>query len=168
MKYCLLPLLFCLMLVSCTQPKRVENNGCDPSTQLKKEPAKIDPATPPSGEEAMRILLKNQSFPLKGTGCSSGPNDQDTLQDLLVVALGEAIGMSADKQLIISGRCEAEQFELKSGSIIDGWRCHLYANTQFIKGAEDIYGMSIAFGIRKDNREFITDSITPSPLICMP
>lgn len=167
MKYCLLPLLFCLTLTSCAQPKRIDPDRCD-LTQLKTEPKKIDLATSPSGEEAMRVLLKNQSFPLKGTGCSSGPNDQDTLQDLLVVALGEAIGMLADKQLIISGGCEAEQFELKSGSTIDGWRCRLYANTHSTKDAEDLYGMSIAFGIRKDNREFITDSITPNPLICVP
>lgn len=123
---------------------------------------------------------------MKGTGCSSGPNDQDTLQDLLVMVLGEALNVEADekeilkvtgqtvkKKLVLTGNCKAEPFELKSGSTIDGWRCHLYANTQFTGGVsmgddEVQTGMSISFGLRKDNKEFITDSITPPTLVCIP
>lgn len=163
MRY-VLPLLLCLTLISCDQPV----------ARLK-----IDPATPPSGEEAIRVLLKNQSFPLRGTGCGSGPNDQNTLQDLLVMVLGEALNVEADekemlkvtgsrvkKKLVLTGGCKAEPFDLKSGSTIDGWRCHLYVNTQF--DGKAALGMSIAFGLRKDNKEFITDSITPNTLVCIP
>lgn len=61
MKYRML-LLFCSALISCAQPERIDPDKCDPVARLKIEPVKIDPATPPSGEEAIRTLLKNQSL----------------------------------------------------------------------------------------------------------
>lgn len=169
MKFRLL-LLLCTALISCAQPERADSDRCEVIgvSHNSDIPEKIDTATPPDGTQVMRVLLKNQSFPLRGTGCSSNSNDRSTLQDLLAMTLGAGIGIGADRQVIISGGCKAEQFELQSGSTLDGWRCNLNMEEQFIKEGEYVYNSSITFGLRKDTWEFITDSITPNPLICMP
>lgn len=162
-------ILFCLVS-GCAQLERIHHGesmaqpkGVSPNADL---PAKID--LPPSGDEVIRILLKNQSFPLKNTGCSSGSDDHDSLQDLLARTLGAAIGVGADRQMVVSGGCNAEQFELYSGTILDGWRCRLNVEERFIKDNEYVYNFSVAFGIRKDTWALITDSVTPSPLVCIP
>lgn len=163
MKHCILLLMLIFALVSCNQSERV-------SSSIWRDSVKIDPSIPPEGTHLMQILLENQSLPLKGTGCESSPDDKHTLQDLLAITFGAAFGNDANKrhQVVFSGGCKAEQFELRSGSIIDGWRCTLNAEEKTIKKAEYIHSSSIAFGLQKNTWELITDSITPNPLICMP
>lgn len=144
-----------------SQTDYVYPDGCDP--------ARIDPSIPPEGKHLIHILLKNQSFPLKGTGCS-GSNDRGTLHHLLAITLGAALDSNADKlrRAVISGGCKAEQFELRSGATIDGWRCSLHYEETFIKDDEWVATSSISFGVHKATWELITDSVTPNPPICIP
>jgi len=162
MKHRILLLIFVFALVSCTQSEHVNVDWRDS--------VRIDPSIPPEGMHLMHILLENQSFPLKGTGCESSRDDKHTLQHLLASTLGDGIGNNANKQhqVIVSADCKAEQFELQSGSVIDGWRCNLNVTEKTNKKGEYIAGSSVAFGVRKDTWTFITDSITPNPLVCMP
>lgn len=162
MKHCTL-LLLVFVPVACHQSERV-------SPSIWRDSVKIDPSIPPEGTHLIQILLENKSLPLKGTGCESSPDDKRTLQDLLASTFGAALGNNVNKrhQVFFSGGCKAEQFELRSGSITDGWRCTLNSEEKTIKKAEHIYSASIAFGLQKRTWELITDSITPNPLICMP
>ena len=125
---------------------------------------KINPAKPPEARHIIQILLKNQSFPLKGTGCESGANNKSTLQHLLASTLGSAI----DDGAAISAACESksELFELRSGAMLDAWRCRLSIPEQASRGEWGSY--TLFFGVRKDSWKLITDSITPNLLVCMP
>lgn len=163
MKLSVLSLMLVFALISCTNSERVNSSNW-------RDSVKIDPSLPPEGMHLMYILMDNQSLPLKGTGCESSPDDKHTLKDLLATTFGAALGNGVNKrhQVVISGSCKAEKFELRTGSIIDGWRCTLNSEEKTIKKAEYIYSSSIAFGVQKSTWEFITDSITPNSLICMP
>lgn len=158
----LLLLMLCVVLASCSRAERISPDGG--------EPVKIDPFSPPNGVHLVQILLENQSFPVKGTGCENklpdGPDDKRRLQHILAMRFG--FGLDNPRlQRVHSGRCKAEQFELRSGSIIDAWRCSLNVVENGEKG-EYITNSSIEFGVTKDTWKLITNSVTPNPLICMP
>lgn len=145
-------LLLCLALVSCTQSERI--------SPLWDEPVKIDPSTPPEGMYLLQILLENQSLPLKGTGCEGPPGDRRRLQHRLALTLGSGIDDPRHYR-VLSGKCEAVQFELRSGSVIDAWNCVLGGVEKDKKG-DPIASSHIDFGIKKDTWEII-----PETLRCM-
>lgn len=153
----LLPLILCIVLVACSRPERLTPHGGDPVT--------IDPTQPPSGMYLVQILLENQSLPLKGTGCegSWSENDRRQLQHVLAVTFGFALDKprTPPYQVTFLGGCEAERFELRSGKIIDGWRCNINVVDNNQKG-EYVANSSIYFGITKDTWELI-----PETLLCM-
>lgn len=190
MKYRLLSLLPLLALVACAHPRSAsprDESAKAPSpdgvsehqriSPLWGDPTKIDPTKPPSGTELVQILLENQAFPLKGTGCASDADDNRTLRHLLADTFGSGLNNNSldenghiRKLLSVNiwGGCEPEPFELRSGSIIDAWWCHLYAEDQLDDKEAETFTWSIAFGIRKDTWQLIVDSTTPNPLICIP
>lgn len=122
------------------------------------DPVKIDPAVPPSGIHVIQILLENQSLPLMGTGCRSDlPNDKRTLQHRLALTLGYAIDNKRN-HAVLSGGCQAEKIELRSGAIINAWHCKLAVVEKSEKN-EFISSSNIHFGVKKDTWEFIPESL---------
>lgn len=130
-----LPALF-LMLGSCAQPvTRPDHPQRVDSTWGK--PMEIDPSVPPDGTQLMRILLENQSVPLKGTQCeNSTPSmgeDKRSLHHLLAAMLGTGLA-STQTLTLVASTCETASVELPDGStpeewssktIIDAWTCSL-------------------------------------------
>lgn len=149
MKRRILSLLLVLALVSCTQTGRIDPKG---------DPVKIDPAKPPSGMLLVQILLENQSLPVKGTGCQSGASeDKRRLQHILALTLGEGLDNPRHRTELLGG-CEADQFELPTGSVIDIWNCKLGV-VEKDKKDEYIASAHIRFGIKKNTWEFVPEKL---------
>lgn len=134
----------------------------------------VDPAKPPNGAQLVQILLENQSLPLKGTGCSSIPNDSARLQHLLARTFGGGID-DPNLQTAHAARCEPAQFEQRAGAPMDVWQCHIYLQQRRTgsgvqdKTVESATHASVSFGVTKDTWKLVVDSVTPpSPLICTP
>lgn len=154
MKSCLLALL-CIVLVSCANRQQLNSEG---------EPLKIDPTRPPAGADLVRILLENQSLPLRGTECEDSGRSPDNRR--LLHKLATNLGSELDNirhRREISGGCEPDKYELPSGEAIAAWQCHLDTVTKNKKG-EFIASSHIYFGIKQDTWELIR---TPGALRCL-
>ena len=135
---------------------------------------RIDPARPPTGAQLVQILLENQSLPLKGTGCSSDPDDKASLQELLARTFGAGIDDPGLRTTHAAG-CEAAQFERRGGAVVNVWLCHVYLRQWRMDASikddrlEPVTQASISFGVTKDTWSLVVDSVTPpSPLVCTP
>ncbi len=148
------PLMLFIVMAGCSRPEQISSDDG--------EPVKIDPAKPPNGMHLVQILLANQSLPVKGTRCegSWSSDDKRRLQHKLAMALGDGLDNPRHRTELLGG-CETDQFELRSGSTVDGWRCNLNVVEKDKKG-EFIANSSIYFGIKKDTWEFI-----PEALVCL-
>lgn len=161
MKHRLLPLLLSLILISCAHPERVRPQP-ERISPAWGDAIKIDPTKPPSGMHMVQILLENQSLSVKGTNCESDPfgvGDKRRLQHKLAMTLGYAFDRP-HHHAVLSGSCEADQFEPPSGLAIDIWRCNL-AVVEKDEKDEFIASSNIYFGIKRGTWEFI-----PEKLLC--
>lgn len=158
----ILPMFF-IALMSCTQPdydvdalnKRIR------ALDDKRINALNDGERAPQGNDLIRILLENQSVPLKGTGCASGPDDKRVLLDTLAHHFGDGLD-SPQLQMVHSSHCQNDQHELPNGSLIDVWNCTLTVNG-YDKGQMTEVGWSFHFVLTKDRWKLI-----PKKFLCMP
>lgn len=168
-------LLLSSVLVSCGH-QRIDGQYADPVNNLHTHAAseplpisyarangvKIDPTKPPNGMQMIQILLENQSLSVKGTSCESDPfgvGDRRRLQHKLAMTLGYAFDRPKH-HAVLSGSCEADQFQPPSGPVVDIWRCNL-AVVEKDERDEFIASSNIYFGLKKDTWEFI-----PEKLLC--